>query len=968
LPDDSTDPSSPLERREFLKLGAAGLAASAAGCTPRSEPVAMPGPAVEGSPPAGPPPGGPGSGTGGGQGPGGGGPPDLATLVDPPELGIETWQEPWVWRATDWDDARLDLNLVRYQSPAPSSSPGNPTPALFSYNGVNPAPTIRVRGDGIFRLRIRNQLGPNLQETRIGPAPDPVDLVTDTDREVCALVEAARGGDPENPQCNPFFWPEQLHQVVDTERRPGWSIKGHVNGQNCTHTTNIHTHGLHVSPTTNPDGTHSDNVLLRILPRGDWERRRASENEDLHTLEAHEHVGELEYELRLGYERDGAVRPHPPGTHWYHPHSHGATHDQVASGMAGFIIVEGDVDEAINRAMTGESWPEPDVATGPHGYRERLMLIQRVFVGSVDLDAGRQRNNVRFPPLVAVNGAMPSNMTVMRPGAVERWRVLNGSVDGSGTKRFMVLEGQFAERGGRMWRVVAEGEGETRTRRLEPVTPRELEEAKVGLYQLSFDGFTLIEETDGAVRHTIRDLSLQNAGTENPFTRPAEPGEGAAEARLRGLEDCFRDGESLRNAFVRPNEVFLGNANRADVFFKAPLDAAGKTFTIFAQEAHIHTDNLQVQLQLARARVPGALSFFKPDFDVVVGYIYVDGDPVEGGDFDVLDLRDVLPPVPDLLMPVREDELRVGADEAARSGVPAGEARTRVLSYSGTGGATWPCILYPPELAEAHPELEDIVWGVEDGTHVLLPNLTRTMAIHPDFDLAANPDPGPPIKFSPGHGRHARVLVDTAEEWVLYNCSQTLWGRANTERYPQPGAWNLHRYSYVMSRAEGQRRNRETGDISIMSRASDHPFHIHVNPMWVLRVEVPDENGELHNVLPEPQWMDTVPIPRNGGRVVFRTRFDDFVGTWVHHCHILAHEDMGMMQLVECLDDAAEANYRGRETVASHAATSAQVSEIYPRPSEDLMYRQNLSFVDHNDLGRQNYPGFELEVPRLSDD
>ena len=31
--------------------------------------------------------------------------------------------------------------------------------------------------------------------------------------------------------------------------------------------------------------------------------------------------------------------------------------------MAGFLIVEGDVDTAVNRAMTGEAWPAPEVKT-----------------------------------------------------------------------------------------------------------------------------------------------------------------------------------------------------------------------------------------------------------------------------------------------------------------------------------------------------------------------------------------------------------------------------------------------------------------------------------------------------------------------------------------------------------------------------------------------------------------------------
>jgi FtsP/CotA-like multicopper oxidase with cupredoxin domain len=39
---------------------------------------------------------------------------------------------------------------------------------------------------------------------------------------------------------------------------------------------------------------------------------------------------------------------------------------------------------------------------------------------------------------------------------------------------------------------------------------------------------------------------------------------------------------------------------------------------------------------------------------------------------------------------------------------------------------------------------------------------------------------------------------------------------------------------------------------------------------------------------------DTVTIPV-GGTVRIRLRFADFVGAFVFHCHILAHEDAGMM-------------------------------------------------------------------------
>ena len=77
--------------------------------------------------------------------------------------------------------------------------------------------------------------------------------------------------------------------------------------------------------------------------------------------------------------------------------------------------------------------------------------------------------------------------------------------------------------------------------------------------------------------------------------------------------------------------------------------------------------------------------------------------------------------------------------------------------------------------------------------------------------------------------------------------------------------------------------------------------------------------------------MDTVAIPRNGGRVVFRSRFEDFTGQWVNHCHILPHEDMGMMQVVECTDKATESNYQPRDQVSNFSMSGADVDAIYPK-------------------------------------
>lgn len=76
-----------------------------------------------------------------------------------------------------------------------------------------------------------------------------------------------------------------------------------------------------------------------------------------------------------------------------------------------------------------------------------------------------------------------------------------------------------------------------------------------------------------------------------------------------------------------------------------------------------------------------------------------------------------------------------------------------------------------------------------------------------------------------------------------------------------------------------------------------HPFHIHVNPFQVVSVNgVPIERNSLD---------DTFPIPAKG-EVIIRTKYKDFDGKYVLHCHILFHEDNGMMQIVEVIKPGAE--------------------------------------------------------------
>ena len=117
------------------------------------------------------------------------------------------------------------------------------------------------------------------------------------------------------------------------------------------------------------------------------------------------------------------------------------------------------------------------------------------------------------------------------------------------------------------------------------------------------------------------------------------------------------------------------------------------------------------------------------------------------------------------------------AAEAAIRKVSAGSLRTRVIGYSGYGPTDFPLIEVPASFAEKNPKLKGLVWDEIDGAKVLLAPFSRTMAINPSFDLAKTPDPPTARKFGHHDHDHPRALVNTAEEWVLYNCSVALWSR-----------------------------------------------------------------------------------------------------------------------------------------------------------------------------------------------
>jgi len=83
----------------------------------------------------------------------------------------------------------------------------------------------------------------------------------------------------------------------------------------------------------------------------------------------------------------------------------------------------------------------------------------------------------------------------------------------------------------------------------------------------------------------------------------------------------------------------------------------------------------------------------------------------------------------------------------------------------------------------------------------------------------------------------------------------------------------------------------------------DHPIHIHVAPFQIRKLRCKDgswvgepdspQGCDGSNYFMTGDWHDT--LMDSGGQAIVRMQLSDFAGKYVVHCHILAHEDEGMM-------------------------------------------------------------------------
>ncbi|WP_342151520.1 multicopper oxidase family protein [Methylorubrum sp. SB2] len=521
--------------------------------------------------------------------------------------------------------------------------------------------------------------------------------------------------------------------------------EGTHNIPNCFNVTNLHSHGLWVSPTGN-----SDNVLLEIQPGN---------------------VFQYEYNIPAD---------HPAGTFWYHPHRHGSTALQVASGIAGALIVRGTRKPGQNGEVG-----DIDVLL-PNGQDEREKAYEKVLVmtqvqyacrdanGNIEVDSASQAwlcqagetgtvsRYDQFGPgswntsgrYTSINGLVQPTLS-MEPGKVERWRLVHAGVRDTISFELRRAKGR-----------VTLPEYGISVRQSEAWVKENCETTPIETFEIAADGLTharALPKTTDVLQPGYRSDLLVSVPT--------------------GGDYCVIDNR-------------LNNAN-------SDVGGPNKTIRLLA---------------LVRA---GA----------------AEGGSAPGGPS--------APPAASDPASVIRDYLVARAEAVLSAPVAA-----RVVADLKDGLKLAAFVPHKPIAADEVRGRQDVIFSI---------------------DLSA----GAP-RFGINHKAYAPERVDRllalggVEEWHL------------------------------------------------TSTIAGHPFHIHVNPFEIIaiyntvggkRVDLTDpaipyaerlkmENGDPQFLDLKGVWKDTI-FTKQGYEVVIRTRYQRYIGEFVLHCHILDHEDQGMMQNVK---------------------------------------------------------------------
>jgi FtsP/CotA-like multicopper oxidase with cupredoxin domain len=161
-------------------------------------------------------------------------------------------------------------------------------------------------------------------------------------------------------------------------------------GHPCMQMTNLHFHGLHVSP-----NTPQDDVLTMMAAPGET----------------------LHYSVQVPPQQ-------PPGLYWYHTHSHGESYIQDLDGMSGAIVVEGieryvpEVLKMRERILVLRDLVLPKDAA------ERKSVMESVAMQTTQCGTAPEKPERAF----TVNGSLRPQIDIA-PGERQFWRIVNASPD-----------------------------------------------------------------------------------------------------------------------------------------------------------------------------------------------------------------------------------------------------------------------------------------------------------------------------------------------------------------------------------------------------------------------------------------------------------------------------------------------------------------------------------------------------------
>lgn len=213
-------------------------------------------------------------------------------------------------------------------------------------------------------------------------------------------------------------------------------LRGEINIPHNLNNTNLHVHGLHVDPS-------KDDVTIVIVPEGE-----STEGYDApHSNHPVSSISELD-EFSVA---DQSVKPgawnyqykipniHLPGTHWFHPHKHGATSAQVENGLAGTLVIQEADSNAIvpfpgRPGAEGGMQTNYDLQNWRNRY-DRVFAIQEITNYAFNFGKGNRKGEAA---IAKAKGSSELDLTVngnsdlsiaMAPGQLERWRLVNAGTN-----------------------------------------------------------------------------------------------------------------------------------------------------------------------------------------------------------------------------------------------------------------------------------------------------------------------------------------------------------------------------------------------------------------------------------------------------------------------------------------------------------------------------------------------------------